>query len=202
VSGRFLLGGLLGVAGVALIFAPELATVGARPDAGLGLFWTVAAVLLSAVGALAASRNHALGLPFWPALGWGLAWGAGTAALVAVITRPWPSAELLAELLAELSAPAFSGLWAAASAWSFGLSLAYLALAGTIVAFAAFLTLQTRLGPGPASTVGVMTPVVALVVSALFEGYRPETLTWLGVACTVGGNVLMLKRPVSAAAAE
>lgn len=177
VSGRFLGGGLLGVLGVVLIFAPELATVGARPDAGLGLFWTVAAVLLSAVGALAASRNHALGLPFWPALGWGLAWGAGTAAVVAAWTQPWPT-----------------GLPAWPTALSWWLSLAYLSLAGTIVAFAAFLTLQTRLGPGPASTVGVMTPVVALVVSALFEGYRPEALTWLGVACTVGGNVLMLAR--------
>ena len=182
VSPRFLAGGLLGVAGVALIFAPEIATVGARPDAGLGLFWTVAAVLLSAVGALAASRNHALGLPFWPALGWGLAWGAGTAALIAGIRHPLPQA------------------WPAELSW--WLSLAYLAVAGTVVAFAAFLTLQTRLGPGRASTVGVMTPVVALVVSAVFEGYRPEALTWAGLACTVAGNVLMLREPVSAAAAE
>jgi drug/metabolite transporter (DMT)-like permease len=181
VSPRFLAGGLLGVAGVALIFAPEIATVGARPDAGLGLFWTVAAVLLSAVGALAASRNHALGLPFWPALGWGLAWGAGTAALIAGIRHPLPQA------------------WPVELSW--WLSLGYLAVAGTVVAFAAFLTLQTRLGPGRASTVGVMTPVVALVVSAVFEGYRPEALTWAGLACTVAGNVLMLRQPVSAAAA-
>jgi drug/metabolite transporter (DMT)-like permease len=173
VSGRFLVGGLLGVAGVALIFAPEIAQVDARPTAGLGLLFTVGAVVLSAVGALAASRNGERGLPFWPALGWGLAWGAGAAVLIALASHPLPAA-----------------LPAAPSWW---LSLAYLSVAGTVVAFAAFLTLQQRLGPGPASTVGVMTPVVALVVSTAFEGYRPGLATLAGAALTVAGNVLMLR---------
>lgn len=170
---RFLLGGLLGVAGVALIFAPELAAAGARPTAGLGLLFTVAAVALSAVGSLAASRNQALGLPFWPAMGWGLAWGAAAAVVFALVMHPLPAA-----------------LPSAPSWW---LSLAYLAVAGTVVAFAAFLTLQHRLGPGPASTVGVMTPLVALAVSAAFEGYRPGLATLAGAGLTVAGNVLMLR---------
>lgn len=180
---RFLAGGLLGVAGVALIFAPELAAAGARPTAALGLGFTVAAVGLSAVGALAASRNQALGLPFWAAMGWGLVWGAGTAVSIALALHPLPAA-----------------LPSAPSWW---LSLAYLAVAGTVVAFAAFLTLQHRLGPGPASTVGVMTPLVALVVSAAFEGYRPTALTLAGAVLTVAGNWLMLQKkpPADAAAA-
>ncbi|MBT9489298.1 MAG: DMT family transporter [Rubrivivax sp.] len=174
VGARFLLGGVLGVAGVALIFWPELADMGARPSAGLGLLFTVGAVLLSAVGALAASRNAKAGLPFWPALGWGLAWGAVTATLIAAASQPLPDP------------------WP--TAWSWWLSLAYLAVAGTVVAFAAFLTLQLRLGPSKASTVGVMTPVVALAVSTLFEGYVPSVFTLAGVALTIAGNVLMLRR--------
>ncbi len=77
---------------------------------------------------------------------------------------------------------------------SWWLSLAYLAVAGTVVAFGAFLTLQHRLGPGKASTIGVMTPVVALVVSTAFEGFRLGLLTLLGAALTVAGNVWMLRR--------
>jgi drug/metabolite transporter (DMT)-like permease len=172
VSRRFLLGGLLGVAGVALIFAPELAAVDARPRAGLGLMLTVGAVLLSAVGALVASRNGERGLPFWPAMGWGLTWGAAASVLIALASHPLPAA--------LPTAPAW---------W---LSLVYLAVAGTVVAFAAFLTLQQRLGPGRASTIGVMTPVVALGVSTAFEGYRPGLATLGGVALTVAGNWLML----------
>lgn len=174
LTARFLVGGVLGVLGVALIFAPELATVDRSPTAGTGLAFTVAAVALSAVGALSASRNGHHGLPFWPTLGWGLAWGAGTAAAIALLTEPLPAA------------------WPTAPSW--WLSLAYLAVAGTVVAFGAFLTLQHRLGPGKAATVGVMTPVVALVVSTAFEGFRPGWLTLTGAALTVAGNVLMLRR--------
>jgi drug/metabolite transporter (DMT)-like permease len=173
LSGRFLLGGGLGVVGVALIFAPEVAAIGARPTAGLGLAFTVGAVVLSAIGALAASRNAVHGLPFWPALGWGLAWGAATAALVALLSGPLPALP---------HAPAW---------W---LSLVYLSFAGTVIAFSAFLTLQHRLGPGKASTVGVMTPVIALVVSTAFEGYRPGLWTVAGGLLAVAGNALMLRR--------
>jgi drug/metabolite transporter (DMT)-like permease len=174
LSGRFITGGLLGLAGVALIFAPELATVDRSPTADLGLAFTLGAVALSTVGALSASRNGHHGLPFWPALGWGLAWGAGSAALVAFASVPMPSA------------------WPGEVSW--WLSLAYLSVAGTVFAFGAFLTLQQRLGPGKASTVGVMTPVVALAVSAAFEGYRPGWATLAGGGLTVLGNVLMLRR--------
>jgi drug/metabolite transporter superfamily protein YnfA len=82
------------------------------------------------------------------------------------------------------------------------LSLAYLAVAGTVVAFGGFLTLQQRLGPGKAATVGVMTPVVALAVSTALEGYRPDAYTAAGAALAILGNVLMLRRDAVRAADE
>ena len=173
LPGRFLVGGALGIAGVALIFTPELAQVGAAAGDALGLGFTVGAVLLSAVGSLAASRNSAHGLPFWPALGIGLAWGAAASWAVVAGQAPLPD-------------------WPVGIAW--WASLVYLAVAGTVIAFAAYLTLQQRLGPGKASTVGVMTPVLALVVSTAFEGYRPGGWTLAGVILAVGGNLLMLRR--------
>ena len=178
IGARFVAGGLLGLAGVALIFWPEIV----RPTSGergvFGALFTIASVLLSAVGSLAASRNRKLGLALLPAMGFGMLYGAAAAAAVALI---------LGRSFALPSAP----VW-----W---LSLAWLALAGSVLAFACFLTLQDRLGPGPAATVGVMTPLVALVISLLFEGFRPDVLTALGAALAVAGNALML-RPAAAAA--
>jgi len=75
---------------------------------------------------------------------------------------------------------------------SWWLSLAYLAFAGSVLTFACFLTLQDRVGVGRAGTVGVMTPLLALLVSLAFEGFRPDALTAAGAALTVAGNVLML----------
>jgi drug/metabolite transporter (DMT)-like permease len=179
VTRRFVAGGLLGLAGVALIFWPELGSTSARPNAALGIVFTVAAVALSAVGSVAASRNHARALPFWPALGFGMLYGAATAAVVAVG-------------LGRSFALPTTTLW-----WN---ALLYLALAGSVLAFACFLELQHRIGPGPASAVGVMTPIIALAVSMGFEGYRPDVRAGAGVALAVLGNLWMLRRPLRPAA--
>jgi drug/metabolite transporter (DMT)-like permease len=77
---------------------------------------------------------------------------------------------------------------------SWWISLFYLALAGSVATFACYLTLQDRVGPGPTGAIGVMTPLLALVVSMLFENFHPNTLTYAGVALAFLGNVLMLRR--------
>jgi len=46
-----------------------------------------------------------------------------------------------------------------------------------------------------------MTPLIALIVSLVFEGYTPGVLTALGVALAVAGNALMLRRASSSRAA-
>lgn len=169
---RFVAGGMLGIAGVVLIFRPEFGRLEVG-GAALGAMYTVGAVALSTVGSLVAHRNRAAGLAFWPALGWGMTWGAATS-LLAVLAGGEP-----------LVLPTAPSWW---------LSLAYLAAAGSVLAFACFLTLQQRLGPGRASTIGVMTPIVALAVSAEFEGWRPGAAALAGAALAVAGNVLMLRR--------
>ena len=74
-------------------------------------------------------------------------------------------------------------------------SLVYLAVFGSILAFGGFLTLLGRIGAARAGYIGVMVPIVALVVSAVFEGYRWELLSLVGVAVSIAGNVIILRRP-------
>lgn len=171
VSRRFIAGGVLGLAGVVLIFWPEIGNAAGSGRPALGVLFTALSVLLSTVGSVAASRNREHGLPFWPALGFGMLYGAAVAAVVAL----WQGGRFMPP--------------AAASWW---IALLYLALIGSVLSFACFLTLQERIGPGPAGAVGVLTPLLALVVSMAFEGFRPATLTFVGAALAVLGNVLML----------
>lgn len=63
-----------------------------------------------------------------------------------------------------------------------------------MLTFACFLTLQERIGSGRTAAVGVMVPLLALVVSIVLEGFRPDALTLTGAALAVAGNVLMLGR--------
>ena len=181
LSPRFLVGGVLCVAGVALIFTPEFAGLSIGDATLQGALFTGAAVALSAVGSLLSSRNGAHRLPLWSAMGWGMLYSALLSAAIAGATGVGRGQGAAWALPSPLVAPAW---------W---LSLAYLALAGSVVAFACYLTLQQRVGPGAASTVGVMTPVLALAISATFEGFAPVALTWLGAALAVAGNVLILR---------
>jgi drug/metabolite transporter (DMT)-like permease len=181
ISARFVGGGLLCVVGVTLIFMPEFGRVADSDTTLRGALFTLAALLFSSAGSLAASRNAQYQLPFWPALGWGMWFGAALSWLVALASGQ-------------------SFHWPAAASW--WLSLAYLSLAGSVVAFACFLALQQRVGPGPASTVSVMTPVLALVVSAALEGFQPVLATWLGAALAVAGNVMILHRTTAPATAD
>jgi drug/metabolite transporter (DMT)-like permease len=77
--------------------------------------------------------------------------------------------------------------------WPYVLSLVYLAILGSIIAFAGYLTLLERIGAARAGYIGVMTPIVALVISAAFEGFRWQLLTLVGIAVSVAGNVLILR---------
>jgi drug/metabolite transporter (DMT)-like permease len=79
------------------------------------------------------------------------------------------------------------------------LSLLYLSVLGSAITFGAFLTLLGRIGPARASYVGVMVPIIALVVSTLFEGLPWHPLMVVGMTISVAGNVLVLGGKPSAA---
>ena len=72
------------------------------------------------------------------------------------------------------------------------LSLLYLAIFGSVVTFAAYLTLIERIGAARAGYVGVAVPIVALLISAAFEGFRWHELTYVGIVVSLIGNVVML----------
>lgn len=167
------IGALLGIAGITLVFWPEFSHLRAGGTAALGAAFTVAAVVLSAASNMVAHRNHDAGLPIWQTMAWGMFYGAlFTLAIALALGRP----------LAFEATPAYA------------LSLLYLAVFGSILAFGGFLTLLGRVGPARAGYIGVMVPLVALAISSVFEGYRWELLALAGVAVSVAGNVIILRR--------
>jgi drug/metabolite transporter (DMT)-like permease len=74
------------------------------------------------------------------------------------------------------------------------LSLCYLALFGSVLAFGAYLTLVGRIGAGRAGYTAAAIPIVALLFSTLFEGLRWQANTALGIAFCLVGNILVLRR--------
>ena len=172
VTARTLIAATLGVGGVALLFLPELDQATQGGSAGYGVALALGATAIACGGNLIAMRNHKAGIPTFPGTAWGMAYGAVSAALVAIIRGvPWTFDTGAAYLL----------------------SLAYLSVFGSIIAFGAYLTLLKRVGGGPAAFVAVATPVIALALSTLFEGYRWTWIAALGVVLALAGNWLALR---------
>ena len=171
MSARVALGGVVGIAGVALIFWHEFARLTLSQHVIWGAELTMVSVLLASLGTIAAAGYQRLGVKGWGPLAWAMAYGSAGAALFALAEgTPWN--------------------------WSWSMpfvgSLVYLAVFGSIAAFGAYIALVHRLGPAKAGYIGVLTPVVALMVSSVFEGFVWAGSTVAGIALAIGGNVIAL----------
>jgi drug/metabolite transporter (DMT)-like permease len=167
-------GGVFGLAGIALVFGHEFARLDLHGPVTIGAAFTMGAVVLSGFASMAATRYHAMDVSGWGPLAWAMGYG-GLATLVVAIALGRP-------LSFELSSGAV-------------VSFLYLVVAGSILAFGAFFALLARIGPARAGYVGVMVPIVALLISSIFEDYPWTWSTGAGIALAVVGNVLALRGP-------
>lgn len=169
-----LLGAACGVAGVLLIFLPEVSRAAATSRAALGLGYALVGVISASLGNLLAARNQRKGLPVVQLNTFGMLYGAALVAIFALAQgRP---------VVFETSVP-------------YLLSLAYLAVFGSILAFGAYLTLLGRIGAERAGYANAAIPIVALLMSAAFEGLHWHAATILGILLCLAGNFLVLRRP-------
>jgi drug/metabolite transporter (DMT)-like permease len=145
----------------------------ARPQAARGLAIGLLAVTMACAGNALTLSLTRRGVPLIPMLGWSMVYGA--LALLAV-------------------AAATSGLnqFGRSAAW--WISLLYLTLFGTVVAFFVYFRYAQRVGPARAAMTGVMIPPIALAISVLLEGWRPSALSVVGVALCLG-SVYAATRP-------
>ncbi|WP_199260328.1 DMT family transporter [Paracoccus binzhouensis] len=174
VSGRTVLAALLGAAGVALLFGPDLAQAqGADTLRGLAL--AALGTMFFSLGNMVSRRNSAAGLPPSIASAWGMGYGALVlAGLIALTGTPMvapPGTAYLAALL-------------------------YLAGIGTVLGFTTYLLMVARIGSSRAAYATVLFPVVALAISTVFEGYRWHWTGLLGLGLALLGNAVMFAPPL------
>lgn len=174
VSRGFLAAGAIGVAGVTLIFWPEVAGAAseARGSTLIGLALGLFAVAAACAGNTLTLMLSQRGLGLVPMLAWCMAYGAISLAAFALATG-------------QSLAPGHSPAW-----WA---SLLYLAVLGSVAAFLLYFRLSQRVGSAFAALTGVLTPPIALAVSALLEGWRPTALSVAGIALTLLGVSLAVR---------
>jgi len=163
--------GLLGIAGLSLMFLPELAL---DSDKGIDMSSIGLALLgtcLFSFGNMISVRHNKKGLKPFTSNAYAMIYGTlFLAALVAITGTPvvWDAS------------PQYLG------------SLLYLAIIGTVAGFTAYLSLVSRIGANKAAYATVMFPVVALALSTVFEGYVWSLSSISGLALVLLGNALIL----------
>ncbi len=170
ISLRTLGGAALGLAGVALVFWPELGSVASLSKSLAGLGFTLAGTAFACAGNLMSARNQKAGMPILQTNAYGMAYGAATVGVIGL-----------------LSGHSFAVIWGPA----YAVSLGYLAVFGSVLAFGAYLTLIGRIGAGRAAYTGVLFPLVALGISTVWEHYHWTPSALAGMGCCVAGSVLM-----------
>ena len=171
VEPRVFLGALLGLAGLTLVFWPEVAGFGGK--AATGLLLSLVATYSASLGNMITVRHKQRQIPVIESNAIGMAYGAlSSLAIAAALGRP----------LVYDFRPQFT------------LALLFLSLFASIIGFGSFLTLIHRIGADRAAYATVLFPLVALAISTWLEGYRWTPLAAAGVALVLLGNVLVLMR--------
>ena len=173
IEPRTYAGAALGMTGIVALFWPEVMSVSLADGILIGAALSLTGALLASFGNIISQRAQQRRLPVLQSNAWGMLYGG-----------------LLNGLAAALQGKPF----AFDTSTGYVLSLLYLAIFGSVVAFGCYLTLLGRIGAHRAGYVVVMFPIVALVLSALFEGLTFDTHIIAGVLLALAGNMLILSR--------
>jgi drug/metabolite transporter (DMT)-like permease len=168
---RHAAGAAIGIVGIVLVFWPEVARFSGAGGELLGLAYGIAAVLTASLGNIVATRNQRAGMPIVQGHGWAMLYAAVAVALYAVLTGDPLSFD-----------------WSP----SYVASLLYLALFGSALAFGAYVTLMGRIGLGRVGYTAIAVPVVALLLSTLFENLQWRFEMVIGIVLCLAGNWLVL----------
>jgi drug/metabolite transporter (DMT)-like permease len=175
VPGKVAAGALLGLAGIALVFWPEVQAFDMAHQGMRGLALSLLGTASASAGMLTSAWNQKRrGLPVIQTNAYGMVYGM---LFITGLT------------LARGSAFAFD------PSPAYVLSLLWLAVFATVLGFWSYLTLIGRIGADRAAYATVLFPVIALALSTAFEGYQWTTPAALGVALVLAGNALVLAKP-------
>jgi drug/metabolite transporter (DMT)-like permease len=174
VRGYVVLGAVIGIAGVVLVFEQEI--TGFDPASANTL-----AFFLAFLGAISASLGNITSaflqkrskMPVIQTNAFGMLYGALFMLLLSLITG---------KSFDFIVSPAYIG------------SLLYLTIFGSIIAFGCYLTLLGNIGADKAAYTTLVIPVIAMILSTIFENYHWNAYAFAGVILILSGNIIVLRK--------
>lgn len=171
---KVFIGAVLGISGTILLFRQELMGIELEDLPIFHLIMCFTSVVIASLGNITSAYNQSKGLPVLQTNAFGMLYGGLIIGMVALITGSPLSFDIRFEYVS---------------------SLLYLSLFGSIFAFGGYLTLIGKIGADKAAYVLIVIPVIAVVLSAVFEGYVLGWQVVVGMTLILGGNIIVLRNP-------
>lgn len=173
------MGAGLGVVGVAVLSAGQIMGAGLGAHAVEGVAFAVTAVVASAFGNWFAWKGQTAGAEVLPGTAWAMAYGTILLALYGLVTGV---------------------SWSVAWSPAYVISLLYLSLFGSVIAFGLYFTIARARGYALASYISALTPPIAMLVSVLFEGATFGLTALIGLGLVLAGQLFLIRAPKRSAA--
>jgi drug/metabolite transporter (DMT)-like permease len=167
------LGGVIGLVGIAIVFWPEISSFSLSDTTALGVVLTMISTFMASLGNIISARHQKYELPVIQTNAYGMAYGAVIMGIVVIASgKPFNFETTLV----------YIG------------SLFYLAVFGTVIAFGCYLKLIGKIGADRAAYATMLFPIVALGISTFYEGYQWSAHNIIGMLLVLGGNGIVINK--------
>lgn len=173
ITPKIVLACVFGITGLALLFGPDLFKAG-NNEVLKGIALASLGTLFFSFGNMVSRRLSSRQVSPVTANSWGMCLGA-VLLMIIIQVKGLP-----------IVLPSETNYW---------IALLYLAIAGSVLGFTAYLMLLARIGSAQAAYTTVLFPIVALTISTFVEGYEWSFLSALGLCLALGGNIIMFAKP-------
>lgn len=166
-------GALIGFLGIFLLFLPELEDSELSEFAYLGIALVFVGSVLASLGNITSAYTQSKQVPV---------------TLANALSMSYATVFLFA-LIFIMDIPLTIDM-----SFKYLSSLVYLAVFGSVIAFWAYLTLVGNIGADKAGYAVLVYPAIALILSAMFEGFEWQLQTIIGLGLIVFGNLIAMNK--------
>ncbi len=172
---KTLIGATIGMIGILIIFNNEIFNFNLNNGVHIGLFLALLGTFCASTGNMIHQRNLNNNFPLIETIAFAMLYGS----LLTLIITQLNNTELLFDFRL-----------------SYIVSLTYLIIFGSIFAFIFYLKLLEKVGPGRAGYVGVLMPVLALLISTIFENLEWQLDLLVGLPVLLIGAILVINQKI------
>ena len=168
-----LVGGFIGTLGLLFIFYDEIINFEFSKGTSIGILLGVLATYFASIGNLISEYTSKIKLNVVAVTGYGMLYGSITLLIYLLVTG--------IELNFDFS-------------YRYVSSLLYLAIFGSVFGFILYLSVIKNIGANDAAYIAIIMPLIALIISTIFEGLEWDLNLYVGAILVLFGNILILKR--------